>query len=51
MGRDLTAYNTELFAKRVMPQLRDLFDDEWENRWWPKPLASEERVRPQRMAP
>jgi hypothetical protein len=51
MGRELTGYNTELFAKRVLPQLRDLFDDEWENRWWPKPLGQEERVRPLRMAP
>ena len=38
MSRELALYNTELFAKRVMPQLADLFDDEWENRWWPKPL-------------
>ena len=44
MGRDATLHNTELFAKRVLPQLRDLFDDAWENRWWPKPLPREERV-------
>ena len=37
MGRELAMHNTELFAKRVMPQLAGLFDDEWENRWWPKP--------------
>ena len=47
MGRDLALYNTELFAKRVLPQLRDLFDDRWENRWWPKPLAREQRSVPQ----
>ena len=40
MNRDLALYNTELFAKRVMPQLAGLFEDEWENRWWPKPLAA-----------
>jgi alkanesulfonate monooxygenase SsuD/methylene tetrahydromethanopterin reductase-like flavin-dependent oxidoreductase (luciferase family) len=40
MGRDLTFYNTARFAKEVAPQLRDLFDDEWENRWWPRPLES-----------
>jgi alkanesulfonate monooxygenase SsuD/methylene tetrahydromethanopterin reductase-like flavin-dependent oxidoreductase (luciferase family) len=45
MGRDLTAYNTELFAKRVMPQLHELFGERWENRWWPKPLPAEDRVR------
>jgi alkanesulfonate monooxygenase SsuD/methylene tetrahydromethanopterin reductase-like flavin-dependent oxidoreductase (luciferase family) len=46
MGRDATLYNTELFAKRVLPQLRDLFDDRWENRWWPKPLPRDERAQP-----
>jgi alkanesulfonate monooxygenase SsuD/methylene tetrahydromethanopterin reductase-like flavin-dependent oxidoreductase (luciferase family) len=47
MGRDLALHNTELFAKRVMPQLADLFDDEWEDHWWPKPLA--ERARPREL--
>jgi alkanesulfonate monooxygenase SsuD/methylene tetrahydromethanopterin reductase-like flavin-dependent oxidoreductase (luciferase family) len=45
MGKDLTAYNTELFAKRVAPQLRGLFEDAWENRWWPRPLAPSDRTR------
>ncbi len=35
MSRELTTYNTRLFADAVMPQLKDLFDDEWENHWWP----------------
>ncbi len=46
MDRQLAGYNTELFAKRVMPQLRDLFEDEWENRWWPRPLPRDERAAP-----
>lgn len=46
MSRDLTFHNTELFAKRVAPQLSGLFDDRWENRWWPRPLARSERVQP-----
>ncbi len=46
MGRDLTFHNTELFAKKVMPQLTGLWDDEWENRWWPRPLPAGERVQP-----
>jgi alkanesulfonate monooxygenase SsuD/methylene tetrahydromethanopterin reductase-like flavin-dependent oxidoreductase (luciferase family) len=37
MNKDLTRYNTELFAKKVMPQLTGLFS-EWENHWWPKPM-------------
>ncbi len=35
MGKELTQHNSQLFAKKVLPQLRDLFEDEWENRWWP----------------
>lgn len=50
MGRDLTLYNSELFAKRVAPQLRDLFEDEWENRWWPRPMPADARVRPREVA-
>lgn len=44
MSRELTMYNTSLFAEKVMPQLTDLFDDEWENHWWPNPLPADERV-------
>jgi alkanesulfonate monooxygenase SsuD/methylene tetrahydromethanopterin reductase-like flavin-dependent oxidoreductase (luciferase family) len=50
MGSELTRYNTRLFAEQVMPQLKDLFTDQWEDRWWPKPLAKQQRVQPQRMA-
>jgi len=46
MNKQLTTYNTELFAKSVLPQLRDLFEDEWENRWWPRPLDDERRAVP-----
>jgi alkanesulfonate monooxygenase SsuD/methylene tetrahydromethanopterin reductase-like flavin-dependent oxidoreductase (luciferase family) len=46
MGKDVALFNTELFAKQVKPQLEGLFEDEWENRWWPKPLPQAERVRP-----
>ena len=42
MSKDLTRYNTKLFAEKVMPQLKDLFS-EWEDRWWPQPL--EQRLR------
>jgi alkanesulfonate monooxygenase SsuD/methylene tetrahydromethanopterin reductase-like flavin-dependent oxidoreductase (luciferase family) len=49
MGRDLALYNTELFAKKVKPQLQDLFEKEWENRWWPKPLPAAERARPREL--
>ena len=42
MSRDLCSYNTDLFARKVAPQLRDLFEDEWENRWWPRPMQGAE---------
>ncbi|MEC7488389.1 MAG: LLM class flavin-dependent oxidoreductase [Pseudomonadota bacterium] len=38
MSKDLTRYNTDLFARNVMPQIRDLFEDQWEDHWWPQPL-------------
>lgn len=47
MSRDLTRYNTDLYATRVLPQLRDLFENEWEDKWWPKPLPASQRRRPQ----
>jgi alkanesulfonate monooxygenase SsuD/methylene tetrahydromethanopterin reductase-like flavin-dependent oxidoreductase (luciferase family) len=50
MGKELTARNTELFAQRVAPRLRGLFG-EWEDRWWPKPMAPAERAAPSAFAP
>ena len=50
MSKQLTQYNTKLFAEKVMPQLRDLFG-EWEDRWWPKPMAAEERAAPTAFVP
>ncbi|HYM33447.1 MAG TPA: LLM class flavin-dependent oxidoreductase [Candidatus Cybelea sp.] len=38
MRSDVAKHNTRLFAEKVYPQLRDLFDNEWEDRWWPQPL-------------
>jgi alkanesulfonate monooxygenase SsuD/methylene tetrahydromethanopterin reductase-like flavin-dependent oxidoreductase (luciferase family) len=44
MGKDLAQYNTRLFAEKVMPQLRGVFG-EWEDRWWPQPMAPGERAQ------
>ena len=49
MKRELAQYNTELFAKRVLPQLQPLFDDEWEDLWWPRALPSAEAARPREL--
>ncbi|HKK30603.1 MAG TPA: hypothetical protein VKA18_09460, partial [Alphaproteobacteria bacterium] len=45
MSKQLTQYNTKLFAEKVMPQIQDLFDDEWEDHWWPNPMPDEERAQ------
>ena len=46
MGKELTMYNTRLFAEKVMPQLQDLFAEEWEDRWWPNPMAPADQAVP-----
>jgi alkanesulfonate monooxygenase SsuD/methylene tetrahydromethanopterin reductase-like flavin-dependent oxidoreductase (luciferase family) len=55
LSSEVTKYNTRLFAERVMPKLKGLFAD-WENRWWPQPLARRQRATlpafmPQAVAP
>ena len=44
--RERTMYNISLFAEKVMPNLRDLWDDEWEDKWWIKPDALRHSARP-----
>ncbi len=46
MPREKAYYNTALFAEKVMPLLRDKFK-EYEDHWYPKPLPTECRARPQ----
>ncbi len=46
MPKDLVTENTRLFAQKVAPQLRHLFDDKWEDHWWPKPLPRPARATP-----
>jgi alkanesulfonate monooxygenase SsuD/methylene tetrahydromethanopterin reductase-like flavin-dependent oxidoreductase (luciferase family) len=43
MNKQLTNYNTKLFAEQVMPRLKTRFS-EWEDRWWPKPMREDERA-------
>ena len=43
MGKELTMYNTKLFAEKVKPKLEPLFA-EWEHKWWPKPMAKSARA-------
>ena len=50
MNKDLAQYNTRLFAEKVMPQLGDVFA-EWEDRWWPQPMAGAARAPLSRFEP
>jgi hypothetical protein len=38
MPHELVLKNTRLFFDEVAPGIRDLWDDEWKNRWWPAGL-------------
>ena len=39
----VTKTNTRLFAEKVMPKVKDLFG-EWEDKWWPQPMAQSARA-------
>ena len=43
MNKALCRANTRLFAEKVMPNLKGM-SGEWEDRWWPQPMASAERA-------
>jgi alkanesulfonate monooxygenase SsuD/methylene tetrahydromethanopterin reductase-like flavin-dependent oxidoreductase (luciferase family) len=44
MPHELVLNNTRLFFEQVAPAVRDLWDDEWQNRWWPERLRAPRRV-------
>ena len=43
MSKELTKYNSHLFAEQVIPKVKPLFS-EWEHRWWPQPMAAGQRA-------
>jgi alkanesulfonate monooxygenase SsuD/methylene tetrahydromethanopterin reductase-like flavin-dependent oxidoreductase (luciferase family) len=45
MSKELTRYNTRLFAEQVKPKIQGMFP-EWEDRWWPNPMASSQQAVP-----
>jgi alkanesulfonate monooxygenase SsuD/methylene tetrahydromethanopterin reductase-like flavin-dependent oxidoreductase (luciferase family) len=40
MPHELTLKNIELFGKEVLPHIRHIWDEDWENHWWPEALKS-----------
>ena len=45
MKKELAQYNTKLFAEKVMPRLKHVHS-QWEDHWWPQPMAKAERAAP-----
>ena len=45
MPHDLTMKNVELFCREVFPHFRGMWDDQWENKWWPTTLREKEQAR------
>ncbi len=44
MPHELTLKNIDLFSREVLPHVRDIWDDEWENRWWPQSLRAKREL-------
>jgi alkanesulfonate monooxygenase SsuD/methylene tetrahydromethanopterin reductase-like flavin-dependent oxidoreductase (luciferase family) len=44
MPTDLCKKNIDLFARDVLPHLEDLWDDQYEDRWWPERLRAKRPV-------
>ncbi len=40
MPTALCRKNIDLFCREVLPHLEGLWDDEWEDRWWPERLRA-----------
>jgi alkanesulfonate monooxygenase SsuD/methylene tetrahydromethanopterin reductase-like flavin-dependent oxidoreductase (luciferase family) len=44
MSHELCLKNIDLFCREVLPALEHLWDDEWEDRWWPERLRTRQTV-------
>jgi alkanesulfonate monooxygenase SsuD/methylene tetrahydromethanopterin reductase-like flavin-dependent oxidoreductase (luciferase family) len=40
MPKELVLKNTELFAKEVMPSIKQIWANEWQDRWCPRPIEN-----------
>jgi hypothetical protein len=45
MKNETVYYNTQRFAKEVIPKLRNRFN-EYEDRWWPKDITDVQKPAP-----
>ena len=39
--------NIKLMGEQVLPKLRPIWDGQYEDKWWIKPLAQTQRAAPQ----
>jgi hypothetical protein len=44
MPTELCRKNIDLFCREVLPHLEGLWDDEWDDRWWPERLRKKNRA-------
>jgi alkanesulfonate monooxygenase SsuD/methylene tetrahydromethanopterin reductase-like flavin-dependent oxidoreductase (luciferase family) len=44
MSTALCKHNIDLFAREVLPHLENLWDDRYEDRWWPERLTAKRRA-------
>jgi hypothetical protein len=44
LDRERTMKNVELVGTKVLPNVRDLWDDEWEDKWWIHPIGDAKRA-------
>ena len=44
MPHELCLKNIDLFCREVLPHLEGIWDDEWEDRWWPERLKARRPV-------
>jgi hypothetical protein len=44
MPHELCMKNIALFCREVLPHLQDIWDDEWEDHWWPARLRQQRPV-------
>jgi alkanesulfonate monooxygenase SsuD/methylene tetrahydromethanopterin reductase-like flavin-dependent oxidoreductase (luciferase family) len=44
MPHELCLKNIDLFCRDVLPHLEDLWNDQWEDRWWPQRLGAARAV-------
>jgi alkanesulfonate monooxygenase SsuD/methylene tetrahydromethanopterin reductase-like flavin-dependent oxidoreductase (luciferase family) len=40
MSHELCLKNIDLFCREVLPALQDVWDDQWEDHWWPERLRA-----------